>query len=131
MEITFKPIGYIKSPFLTQKDVPRWYGEDQSTLAELIVNKEYLEAMADMKPGERYMVIFHFHKPENELELTVTTRKGNKRALFSTHASVRPNMIGVTVINIVSIEGCRITFTGCDMLDGTPVLDIKNYNSEM
>jgi tRNA (Thr-GGU) A37 N-methylase len=58
-EIIYKPIGIIHSPYTDVNDMPK-SSDDRATTAELVVNKEYLESMADMKVGEEYMIIFHF-----------------------------------------------------------------------
>ena len=99
-EIIFKPIGYIKSPYEDVKNMPKSTRESGDVEAEMIINEEYLESMSSMEVGEEYMVLFHFHK--------------------------RPNPIGVSTIRITEIDGNVIKFTGVDMLNGTPVLDIKD-----
>jgi tRNA-Thr(GGU) m(6)t(6)A37 methyltransferase TsaA len=123
-EIIYKPIGIIHSPYTDVNDMPK-SSDDRATTAELVVNKEYLESMADMKVGEEYMIIFHFHK-SNGFEQSVPLRGvGPITGLFSTHAPNRPNAIGVSNVIIKEINGNVIKFAGVDMLDNTPVLDIK------
>ena len=124
-QLVCNPIGYIHSPFRDVRDTPKngkVYPEKEAVL-ELL--EEYKEGMADMKVGEKFMVLFWFDRSEG-YKLTVPFHgNGPMTGLFSTHAPFRPNPIGVTTITIKKVEGRKIHFTGFDMFDGTPVLDIK------
>ena len=99
-EIIFKPIGYIKSPYEDVRNIPKSTRESGDVEAEMVIKEEYLESMSSMEVGEEYMVLFHFHKSEG--------------------------FIGVSTIKITEIDGNIIKFKGVDMLNGTPVLDIKD-----
>ena len=125
-EIIFKPIGYIKSPYEDVKNMPKSTRESRDTEAEMVINEEYLESMSSMEAGEEYMVLFHFHKSEGFKQRVPFRGTGPIKGLFSTHAPNRPNPIGVSTINIKEIKGNVIRFTGVDMLNGTPVLDLKD-----
>ena len=125
-EIVFKPIGYIKSPFEDVKNMPKSTRESMDVEAEMIINEEYLESMSSMEVGEEYMVLFHFHKSEGFKQRVPFMGNGPIKGLFSTHAPNRPNPIGVSTIRITEINGNVIKFNGVDMLNGTPVLDIKD-----
>lgn len=125
--IIMHPIGYIKSPYKERDEAPAQGSEDCDTLGMIVLDKQFIEATAGMKPGLKYIVLFHFHKI-NEYKLTVRARStGMLTGLFSTRSPKRPNAIGVSIITIRSINNEVIEFTGVDMLDGTPVLDIKPY----
>ena len=125
-EIIFKPIGYIKSPYTDVKNMPKSTRECPDVVAEMIISEEYLESMSSMEAGEEYMVLFHFHKSVGYKQRVPFMGNGPIKGLFSTHAPNRPNPIGVSTIKIKEINGNVIKFTGVDMLDGTPVLDIKD-----
>lgn len=130
MDIIFHPIGFIRSPYHTTKETPKWGADDAVTEAEIELDDAYLEGIADMRPGERYQLLFNFHASDG-YQLTVAKHgEGKLMGVFSTRSPRRPNAIGVSVITIKSVEGNRIRFTGVDMLDGTPVLDIKSYNDD-
>lgn len=123
--INFEPIGYIKSPFKKINDVPKAVVEAMKYEGQLVIDEKYLESMADMQVNEEYLVIFYFHKC-NGYEQTVPLKGvGPLTALFSTRAPCRPNPIGVSNIKIKEIKNNIITFNGVDMLDKTPILDIK------
>jgi tRNA-Thr(GGU) m(6)t(6)A37 methyltransferase TsaA len=126
MDIVFHPIGTIRSPYKDRKDAPMWGADDTVTEAELILDEAYLEGAADMRPGSRYQLVFYFHKSDGGA-LTVAKRgTGPMTGVFSTHSPTRPNPIGISIVTVTAIDGNRIRFTGVDMLDGTPVLDIKS-----
>ena len=125
-EIIFKPIGYVKSPYEDVNNMPKSTSESMDVEAEMIINDEYLENMSNMKAGEEYMVLFYFHKSRGFKQRVPFMGNGPIKGLFSTHAPNRPNPIGVSTIKIKEIDENVIIFTGVDMLDGTPVLDIKD-----
>lgn len=121
-----KPIGYIHSPYTDRNNTPRYYSVKPEVEAILEIEDEYLEGIKSMEVGEQYMVLFWFHKSEG-YDLTVRIHgDGPLKGVFSSHSPNRPNPIGVSIITITGIEGNNIHFTGVDMLDGTPVLDIKS-----
>ncbi|MDO5825824.1 MAG: TrmO family methyltransferase [Methanosphaera sp.] len=124
-EIIFKAIGYIKSPFDEVKEVPKRTFDAMNVEGELVIDREYLESMADMKIGEKYLVIFYLDKCEGYRQTVPLRGDGPLTALFSTRAPCRPNPIGVSEIIIKDIEENIIKFNGVDMLNNTPILDIK------
>ena len=124
-EIVFKAIGHIESPFDEVEDVPKRVSDAMDVEGKLVVNEEYLESMQDMKAGEEYMVIFHLDKCKSFKQTVALRGDGPLTALFSTRAPCRPNPIGVSNIIIKRIDGNIITFDGVDMLNNTPILDIK------
>lgn len=130
MEIIMKPIGYICSPFIERGSAPRQGRLESGTTAVLELLPEYEEGIADIKEGEYSILLFHFHKSTG-YQLTTLARKTNRMTgLFSTRSPNRPNGIGMTIVKFIKKEGCHLTFEGVDMLDGTPVLDIKPYSGE-
>lgn len=124
-EIIFKQIGYIKSPFDDVDDVPKRISDAMDVEGEIVVYEEYLESMADMKVDESYMVIFYLDKCDGFKQTVRLRGDGPLTALFSTRAPCRPNPIGVSDIIIKGIDKNVITFNGVDMLNNTPLLDIK------
>lgn len=124
-EIIFKPIGFIKSPFDNVEDVPKRVDDAMDVEGKLVFLEEYLESMADMKVDERYMVIFYLDKCKGYKQTVPLRGDGPLTALFSTRAPCRPNPIGVSEIVIKDIDRNVIRFNGVDMLNNTPILDIK------
>ncbi|AMK15351.1 tRNA (N6-threonylcarbamoyladenosine(37)-N6)-methyltransferase TrmO [Methanobrevibacter olleyae] len=124
-EIIFRPIGYIKSKYESVENMPKSSKEAMNEEAEIIIDEEYLESISSMKTGEEYMVLFYFHKSKGFKQRVPFRGDGPIMGLFSTHAPNRPNPIGVSTIKIKEIDGNIISFNGVDMLNNTPVLDLK------
>lgn len=124
-EITITPIGYVKSPYTDISNMPKNTTESKDVQAQIIMDEKYLECMSDMKSGEEYMLIFYFHKSHGYDDRVHFRATGPIMGLFSTHAPRRPNPLGVSNIEIIKVEENIITFKGVDMLDETPVLDLK------
>lgn len=124
-DIIFSPIGYIKTPFKEINDVPKGVDEAMKYEGKLVIDEKYLESMNDMKENEEYLVIFYFHKCDGYKQTVPLKGVGPLTALFSTRAPCRPNPIGVSKITIKKIDENIISFNGVDMLDNTPILDIK------
>lgn len=122
--ITYHPIGIIRTAFTTRENTPRGAAA-QNAQGTIHMHPDYREAMADMHPGERYLVLFHFDRSQGYRQTVPIRGDGPMTGLFSTRAPNRPNPIGLTAVTIDAIEDTRITFHGADMMDGTPVLDIK------
>lgn len=99
--------------------------ESDDKTASIEINPEYTEAMKDMKVNEKYTVIFYFHKSHGYSPVVPLRGNGPMKELFSTHSPHRPNPIGISTITVKKIKDNIIYFTGIDMLDKTPVLDIK------
>lgn len=125
--IKLLPIGYISSPYQVRGEAPPQGVYDNETKGVMHIGEKYLNGLADIKEGFQYIVVFYFHKSPG-YELTVRSRRtGLLTGVFSTRSPNRPNGIGISVVKITKIDGGTIEFTGVDMLDGTPVLDIKPY----
>lgn len=122
--ITCQPIGIIRTNFTSRENTPRGVAA-QNACGVIQMDPQYREAMADMHPGERYLVLFHFDRAKGFAQTVPIHGDGPMTGLFSTRAPNRPNPIGLTAITVESITDTQITFRGADMMDGTPVLDIK------
>ncbi len=124
VKIEFKPIGFVKTDIVT---VPRhWTISDVEGM--IVIDEIYTEGLKNIKIGQYIIVIFHFHQSrEFELRHLVQTppHSNERTGIFSTCSPIRPNPIGMSVLEVVSIAGNVIHVKGLDMLDGTPILDIK------
>jgi len=130
--IIFHPIGIIHTPFNGFDKIPRQgrFAEDTSAYAEIF--DEFAEGMKDLDTFTHAHLIFYFHKKDEELQLLQYPKGRNApRGVFSIRSPLRPNKIGLTIVKIVSVEKSILRFTGADMIDGTPLLDIKPYVPEI
>ena len=124
MTIEMKPIGYVSADV---EEIPRsWTVSDVE--GALVMDEAYLEGLKDIQPGQRIYLIFHFHKsPEftpEFMRIKPPLREG-KLGVFSTHSPFRPNPIGLSILEVTGVEGNVIRVKGIDMLNKTPILDIK------
>jgi len=126
MNIEMKPIGFIST---NAETIPRsWSVSDVE--GELVIDESYIEGLKDIQPGQRIYVIFQFHKSPKfgpqYMRINPPVRKDRKEVgVFSTHSPIRPNPIGLSLLDVLQIDGNIIHVKGLDMLNGTPVLDIK------
>ena len=126
MSIEIKPIGILHTD---AKKVPRnWTVSDVE--GTLVIDDRYLEGIKDVEAGQRIVVIFHFHRsPEFDASYLTQTPPHRKKRLgvFSIRSPIRPNPIGMSVLEVLEVTDNVIRVRGVDMLDGTPVLDIKPH----
>lgn len=126
MTIELSPIGLVHTE---AEKVPRhWSVSDLE--GTLVISVDYLEGLKDIEPGQRIVAIFHFHEsPRFTPEfLRQTPPHGEKdTGVFSTCSPVRPNPIGMSVLEVLDIDGATIHVRGLDMREGTPILDIKPH----
>jgi tRNA (adenine37-N6)-methyltransferase len=93
---------------------------------QIKVNENYKDGLKDLEGFSHIILIYHFHLC-NGYSLDVETFSDNKRGIFATRVPKRPNPIGLSVVKLEKIEGNIINISNLDMVDGTPLLDIKPY----
>ncbi len=129
MSIELEPIGVAR---VEVEKIPRHWSISEVEGA-LVIDDKYLEGLSDIAQGQRIVVIFNFHRsPEFSAELLRQTppHTGKKTGIFSICSPVRPNPVGMSVLEVLGVEGASVRVKGLDMLDGTPILDIKPYIAE-
>jgi tRNA-Thr(GGU) m(6)t(6)A37 methyltransferase TsaA len=126
MPICFNPIGYLRTDCT---DIPRHCSVSEVE-GYLEIMPEYSEGLAGIRAGQRVVVLFHFDRsPPFTPELLRQKPPHRQRAtgVFSICSPRRPNPIGLSVLRVLEVKCCRIKVAGVDMLDRTPILDIKPY----
>ena len=127
MEISLRSIGRIVSPFKNPAGMPIQPAAAQGVQGQVVMFPEYVQGIQDLEGFSHIFLLYHFHKV-NRASLTVTPfLDSTPRGLFATRAPVRPNPIGMSVVRLVSVEGNTLHIENVDILDGTPLLDIKPY----
>jgi len=124
-KITYKPIGIIHSPFKTPENVPIQHTGAKGETGTIELFPEYEEGLKDIEGFSHIILIFHLHRVEYFKLKVIPFLDIVERGIFSTRAPVRPNPIGLTVVKLINIEGNIITVENIDMIEGTPLLDIK------
>jgi tRNA-Thr(GGU) m(6)t(6)A37 methyltransferase TsaA len=122
--VVMKPIGIVQTD---AGDVPRhWIFSDKE--GTLNIDEKYLEGLKDITAGQRIVVIFHFHKSPAFTAQSLSQKPPHRQVplgVFSICSPVRPNPIGMSVLEVLGIRENVIRVRGLDVLDGTPILDIK------
>jgi len=124
MKFELSPIGFVKTE---AEIVPRhWTISDAE--GSIVIDEQYKAGLKDIKTGQRIVVLFYFHQSPRftpDLLVQKPRHRNEQLGVFSICSPVRPNPIGMSVVEVLGIEGCIIHIKGLDMIDGTPVLDIK------
>ena len=126
MKIELEPIGFVRTDV---EKVPRhWTVSDAE--GTIVIDEQYTEGLKDLKPGERIVVLFYFHQSPRftpDLLVQKPRHRNEQLGVFSICSPVRPNPLGMSVVEVLGINGNSIHVKGLDMRDNTPVLDIKPY----
>ena len=126
MSIELRPIGVVRTD---AKEVPRhWSVSDVE--GTLVVDEEYSEGLRDIRAGQHIVVIFHFHRSPGfspELLRQTSGQHGRETGVFSICSPVRPNPIGMSIVEVLGTQGVSIDVRGLDTLNETPILDIKPH----
>ena len=126
MSIELRPIGFVRTD---AQELPRHWSVSEAE-GTLVIDEEYSAGLRDIRAGQRIVVIFHFNRSSGfspELLRQTSGQHGGATGVFSTCSPVRPNPIGLSVLEVLGISGASIDVKRLDMLDGTPVLDIKPH----
>ena len=127
MANTFSPIGIIRTPFLDKPDAPVQGQYAQGAEGSVVVDAEFAEGLQDVAGFSHLILLYQFHRA-SEVQLVRTPFLDDvPRGLFAIRHPARPNPLGLTVVELLAVEGNVLRLRGVDMLDGTPLLDIKPY----
>lgn len=128
--IVFKPIGIVHSPYKEPKGVPIQAATVEAAGVEATVEifPEHVAGLKDLDGFSHAILVYHFHRSGEPRLLVKPFLDGQQRGLFSTRAPARPNPIGISAVRLVSVgPGGTLVVRGIDVVDGTPLLDIKPY----
>ena len=127
IEITYKPIGIIRSPFKKPEGTPIQPKAAKGVKGTVEIFPEYEEGLRDIEGFSHVILIYHFHLAKPAKLLVKPFMDENLHGVFATRAPNRPNPIGISVVKLIKRIGCKIQIENVDILDGTPLLDIKPY----
>ena len=123
------PIGTVRSPYTDRSQIPMGPGAKHEAEGQLELRPELEAGLLDIEGFSHLYVLWVFHQAEG-YELVATPPTDDRpHGVFATRGPYRPNPIGLTVVRLVRRDGPRLVVKGVDMLDGTPILDIKPYLS--
>jgi tRNA-Thr(GGU) m(6)t(6)A37 methyltransferase TsaA len=128
MEISLNPIGIIHSPFTGQHGTPIQPRFAEGAAGHIDIDERFRSGLSDLEGFSHLHLLYFFHRASGFL-LTVTPYLDHRpRGVFATRAPRRPNPIGLSVVRLTAVRGCRLLVEDLDVLDGTPLLDIKPFN---
>ena len=126
-DIIIKPIGVIHTPHTDVKDMPIQPIAAEGIKGYIELLPEFLAGLKDIEGFSHLTLFYHFHKI-NGYELVVTPfMDTEKRGIFATKAPKRPNAIGLSTVKLIAVDGNVLHIEQVDMLDGTPLIDIKPF----
>lgn len=129
-EIVYTPIGVIHTPFTDTAGVPIQPRAAKGIKGSIEILPEYTEGLQDLAGFSHIILLYHLHLSKG-YSLKVTPFLDNTlRGLFATRAPKRPNPIGLSVVKLITIKGSTLIIEEIDVVDGTPLLDIKPYVPE-
>ena len=130
MTIQFKAIGRIHTPFDTIAGMPIQPTGAAGIRGTVELCAAYAEGLKDLKGFSHIILLYHFHKSGQPKLIVEPFLDKTPRGVFATRAPSRPNAIGLSIVKLIEIKGRRLTVENIDVLDGTPLLDIKPYVPE-
>jgi tRNA-Thr(GGU) m(6)t(6)A37 methyltransferase TsaA len=122
-----KPIGIIKTPFTQIENMPIQPKGAKDIEGKVIVDEIYKDGLKDLEGFSHIYLIYHFHKADKVKLIVKPFLDTKERGVFSTRSPLRPNHIGISIVQLEKIEGNELFVKGADILDNTPLLDIKPY----
>jgi tRNA-Thr(GGU) m(6)t(6)A37 methyltransferase TsaA len=125
--ITYKPIGVIYSEHTIAEETPIQPAYAKGCRGRAEIFPEYEEGLRDLDGFSHIYLIYHFHLSTTAKLIVKPFLQDAERGVFATRAPTRPNAIGLSIVELVSREGNVLYLDGVDILDGTPLLDIKPY----
>jgi tRNA-Thr(GGU) m(6)t(6)A37 methyltransferase TsaA len=129
-QLTLEPIGYVRAALATKVEAarqPRASGGEPGTI-ELVPGRNFEHALLDLADWQYIWVLFWFDRNESWRPKVLPPRsRSGRKGVFATRSPHRPNPLGLSAVRLERVDGLTLHISGVDMLDGTPVLDIKPY----
>ncbi len=129
--LSMQPIGHVRSPFRGTRQVPKGLGARHDTEGVLEIRPEFEAGLKDIEGFSHLFVIWVFNRSEGFSLVGTPPSDDRPHGVFATRSPRRPNAIGLTVVELLGREGPALRVRGIDMLEGTPILDIKPYLSNV
>lgn len=129
MHFVVRPIGIIRTSFESGQEIPI-QSKMSETIGEAVVEEEYMDGLKSLDGFSHVILLYWFHRAKEPVLCVRPYLDSREHGLFSTRAPSRPNPIGLSIVRLLRVEGVRLVFQGADMLDETPLLDIKPFVPE-
>ena len=127
--LTMRSIGFVRSPYTDTSQIPKGCGAQHEAKGVLEILPEFEDGLMDIEGFSHLFVIWAFDRAKGYDLLVTPPTDTQPHGVFATRSPRRPSPIGLTVVRLLGREGCHLQVVGVDMLDGTPILDLKPYLS--
>jgi formylmethanofuran dehydrogenase subunit E len=124
---TYQPIGVFRTPYLTTEAIPKTLGQAPTAEATIEIDPAYEDGLLDIDRFSHLFVIFAFHLSTAKPLRVYPPGQTAERGVFATRSPHRPNAIGILTVALLKRTGTKLFVKGVDVVDGTPILDIKPY----
>ena len=131
MEVTMMPIGVMRTPFAATGEIPKGLDAKHDAEGVIEIEPSFEAGLQDIEGFSHLYVLWHFHRAGGYDLVARPPSDDRPHGVFATRSPRRPSPIGLTVVQLLRRDGLRLYVRGVDMLDGTPVLDIKPYLSSV
>ena len=129
--VTYEPIGVVESPFSKPEEVPRPSEEFVDASGTVHIEPQYEPGLKGLEEFSHVVLVSHLHRvEETRLRVTPIASRGEV-GIFATSGPVRPNPIGTSIVELEGVSGTELSVSNLDLVDGTPILDIKPYAPKM
>jgi tRNA-Thr(GGU) m(6)t(6)A37 methyltransferase TsaA len=128
---TSQPIGFVSSPYKETGEVPRGLGAKHDVDGTLKILPQFEAGLRDIEGFSHLIVLWEFDRSQGFQLLGMPPSDNRQHGVFATRSPYRPNPIGMTTVELLRREDANLYVRGVDMLDGTPILDIKPYLSSI
>ncbi|MFC4535936.1 tRNA (N6-threonylcarbamoyladenosine(37)-N6)-methyltransferase TrmO [Sphaerisporangium dianthi] len=131
--VQISPIGYVVTGYARPQDAPAQATENYREPGRVVVHDEYADGLAGLERWTHVWLLTWLHSQDDDEAGTLKcvprggARGGTHRGVFSTRSPNRPSRLGMSLVRVLSVEGNVVHFNGVDLVDGTPVLDIKPW----
>jgi tRNA-Thr(GGU) m(6)t(6)A37 methyltransferase TsaA len=126
-----QPIGFVRSPYTDTSQIPRGFGAQHLAEGALEILPEFAQGLTDIEGFSHLFIIWVFNQSQGYELLTKPPTDSHLHGVFATRSPYRPNPLGLTVVELLGREANQLQVRGIDMLDGTPILDLKPYLSSV
>jgi tRNA (adenine37-N6)-methyltransferase len=126
-KIIYSPIGLIHSPYKTLENIPVQNSGSKNMMAEIEIFPQFIDGLKDIDGFSHLILLYHFHQVHHFQLLVKPFLDDEEHGIFATRAPIRPNPVGLTVVKLLEIRDSGFIFEGPDMIDKTPLIDIKPF----
>lgn len=126
-KIEYRPIGVIRSPFKSIEGMPIQSAGAKGIAGSVELHETFVDGLKDLEGFSHVILIYHFHRSRGYALHVKPFLDDQLRGVFSTRAPRRPNAVGLSIVRLLRVEGSLLHIEDVDIVDGTPLLDIKPY----